>query len=375
MPAIRIVRAEVHRLRVAVAAGPLSSLGPMPVRNGLLVRLEDADGAHGWGEVWCNFPPRGADARAALLADVILPALIETPLAGPQDALPTLTRHFARMAIHTGEAGPFAHCIAGLDVALWDLDARRAGLPLHRHLGAAPASRVPVYASTPDPTRLEDAVADLRAEGHREVKLKIGFDPERDRRTVSRVRAVAGPDVRIMVDANQAWTVGEARDRIAALAAYDLAFVEEPLRADEPVEAWRTLAAGVTVPLAAGENILGSERWAAHIAAAAPAVLQPDVAKWGGLTGGLDVGRRARTAGLRVCPHFMGTAVGLAASAHLLAAVGGDGRVELDANANPLRTDLGPIDLTVRSATIALPDGPGLGFEPDPDALRRFAAP
>jgi L-alanine-DL-glutamate epimerase-like enolase superfamily enzyme len=157
------------------------------------------------------------------------------------------------------------------------------------------------------------------------------------------------------------------------LKACRILFYEEPLLAIEPPATWATLARKTGAALAAGENVPDETGFAELVEARGVQFVQPDVAKWGGLTGTLAVGRKARAAGVTVSPHFMGTAVGLAASLHLLAATGGAGRVELDANPNPLRTDFAPtLDLRVIDGTVSLPIGPGLGVEPDPDLLRHY---
>ena len=98
-------------------------------------------------------------------------------------------------------------------------------------------------------------------------------------------------------------------------------------------------------------------------------VVQPDVAKWGGVSGTLAVGRHARAVGARCCMHFMGTGLGLAASLHLLAVIGGDGRVELDINDNPLRSELGAIDLQVRQGKLPVPVGRGLWLRTRPSSI------
>jgi D-galactarolactone cycloisomerase len=99
-------------------------------------------------------------------------------------------------------------------------------------------------------------------------------------------------------------------------------------------------------------------------------VVQPDMAKWGGVSGVLPVARKVREAGLRYCPHFLGAGIGLLHSAHLLAAVGGDGMLEVDANDNPLRTRLcGPVGAVI-DGRVRLGEAPGIGVEPDLAALR-----
>lgn len=369
---IRIARIECVRLRAEVSGLPTSSLGTMQARNGLLVRVEDADGAFGWGEVWCNFPPHAADSRQQLLETVIGPELIGQAFAHAGDARPSLEARWTRMATHVGEPGPFGHCIAGLDMALWDLQARRGGQPLSAVLNAESANRVSVYASTLDPARAPALATAFAAAGHQAFKLKVGHDAARDEALVRGVREALGDGPAIMIDANQSWSIDAARDAINRLARYGLSFAEEPLSALAAPADWTALARQTDVPLAAGENICGDQAYADHLAANALTFYQPDVAKWGGVGGCATVGRRVVDGGFIYCPHFMGTAVGLAASLHLLAAVGGAGFVELDANANPLRTDLCDLDLSVSEGRVRVPTGDGIGVVPNTDALRRY---
>src|SRR5690606_12087963 len=161
-------------------------------------------------------------------------------------------------------------------------------------------------------------------------KLKIGFGADTD---LGNVRAIArdlGPGERFMVDVNQGWDLGTACDMAGRLASFPLGWIEEPLAADRPADEWRTLAAAATAALAGGENLRGRDAFQAAIDGGWLDVIQPDVAKWGGLSGCRDVARAALAAGRRYCPHFLGGGIGLIASAHLLAAVGGDGLLEVD---------------------------------------------
>jgi L-alanine-DL-glutamate epimerase-like enolase superfamily enzyme len=124
------------------------------------------------------------------------------------------------------------------------------------------------------------------------------------------------------------------------------------------------------MPLAAGENLASHEAFAQALEARCLGVVQPDLAKWGGFSACLPVARQVLARGLRYCPHFLGAGVGLLASAHLLAAAGGDGMLEVDANPNPLRTaTCGPVAQVVEGR-VRLSERPGLGDEPDLAALR-----
>ncbi len=162
---IHIGRIETFRLRADVEGLPASALGAMRARNGLLVRIEEPDGAFGWGEVWCNFPPHASQSRQKLLQNVIGPKLIGRSFARPGDVRPSLEARWTTMATHVGEPGPFGHCIAGIDMAVWDLAARRLGKPLSAVLSSDPANSVKAYASSPNPARRQTWPRSFRPPG------------------------------------------------------------------------------------------------------------------------------------------------------------------------------------------------------------------
>lgn len=341
-------------------------------RPAVFVRIEDNDGVVGWGEAWCNFPGCGAEHRARLIGTVFAPLLEGGRFSDPVAAFAELTRRTEVLALQCGEPGPIAQAIAAIDIALWDLAARRAGEPLWKLLGGA-SPQVRVYASGLNPDAPQDVAAARRDEGYTAFKLKIGFGAERDVANLRALRAALGEDTELMVDANQAWSLPEALAQAPGLERFHLRWLEEPLRADRPWEEWCALAHACDIPLAAGENLAGSQAFDRALASGALGVVQPDLAKWGGFSGCLPVARKILAAGRRYCPHYLGGGIGLLASAHLLAAVGGDGLLEVDANPNPLRSALcGPL-ATVQGGFAALGHSPGLGIEPDLGALARWA--
>jgi L-alanine-DL-glutamate epimerase-like enolase superfamily enzyme len=168
-----------------------------------------------------------------------------------------------------------------------------------------------------------------------------------------------------MVDANQAWDLQAACAMAARLAPFPLYWIEEPLMADRPLAEWTHVAAMARAPLAAGENLRGAGPFQAIIDSGLFGFIQPDAAKWGGYSGCLAVARAALAAGRTFCPHYLGGAIGLMHSLHLLAAVRGPGLLEVDANANPLREGLLQDVFAVKEGCVSLPGGQGLGLEPD----------
>jgi D-galactarolactone cycloisomerase len=380
-PAPAIARVEAHVLRWPVTVPVRTSFGVMHDRPAVLVRIEDSDGGFGWGEAWCNFPACGAEHRARLIETVIAPRLVGHRFATPQAAFRELSEGTAVLAIQSGEFGPIAQAIAAIDIAMHDLAARRAGLPLWRHLMGADAPSdatatrtVPVYASGINPERPGERVQALRSAGYTAFKLKVGFGAERDVDNLAAVRAAAGTEAAVMVDANQAWDLETALLTTRRLAESGPAWLEEPLRADRPWSEWQRLAKASAIPLAAGENAGSDAAFDALIASRAIAVVQPDVAKWGGVSGMLAVVDRIAAAGLRFCPHYLGAGIGLAASMHVLASRGdGSSLLEVDANENPLRTLLCPALSTLKAGRIEIGAERGLGLDPEMRQLRAIA--
>ncbi len=365
---------DVYPLFANISNTPESSLARMKGRNGLLVRIQDDTGIEGWGEIWCNFPSIGVPYRAKLLKEVITERVCGKSFRSAFNLITELTTSWRRLAVHVGETGPFSSGLAGLDMALWDLVANRVQQPLHRLLSGEQVNtkQVKVYCSTPPPTSTAKCVAGLKEKGYNQFKIKVGYGIEEDLNRVKEVRQAIGDNAEITIDANQSWSVSEAIEYIKAFSEFNIKFVEEPLFALSPQADWDDLSQHVTPLLAAGENITSHEKFRSFLSSPALQVFQPDVAKWSGITASYVMGRKVLKEGRKLYPHFMGTAVGLAASFHLLAALGGDGAVEVDANENPLRTELTNIDLSVSEGKVQLPSGAGLGISVDRELLEKF---
>jgi L-alanine-DL-glutamate epimerase-like enolase superfamily enzyme len=364
---------ECWVFRAPIDAPVSVSFGSMTNRPALFLRLRAIDGAWGWGEVFCNFPQVGAEHRARLVDSLFAPLLQGAPSDDPNALRAALESRTRRIAIQCGEPGPFAQIIGAIDQALWDMAGRRAGLPLWKLLAgndSAANANVRVYASGIGPGRAVDTALLKQAEGYRAFKLKVGFTAEEDRRNLADLRSALGADMPIMVDANQAWTPDTAVACIEELAPAGLTWVEEPIAADEPLAKWREVSRQCGVPLAAGENLRGESAFREALESGHLAFVQPDVAKWGGLSGCRLVARMAAGAGAAFCPHWLGGGVGLAASLHLRAAMGPAGFAEVDANPNPLREEIFP--LAPKDGSVTLSDAPGHGAEPDLVRLERY---
>jgi len=326
----------------------------------LLVRVVDDDGVEGWGEVWCNFPRFGLRHRALLVSEVFAPMLAGRSFASPADAFATMNASSRLLRMQSGEHGPIAAAIAGIDIALHDIAAKRAGLPLWRMLGGT-RGEVQVYASLGRADDLWPTIERAFAQGFRALKLRSSGSIADHLAVVVPVRAQVGEACGLMLDVNASWDAETAIATIGALRDVRLTWLEEPIPADAPAALWRRLAQAAPMPLAGGENLLAEAEFDDALAERSLAVLQPDITKWGGLSGGMPLARRIVAAGRRLCPHMFTGAPGVLASAHLLAASGAaDGMLEYGVGANPARDTL--LDAPIVGGALVLGHEPGLGL-------------
>ncbi|WP_407192599.1 mandelate racemase/muconate lactonizing enzyme family protein [Bradyrhizobium sp. STM 3566] len=365
---IRSIEAFCYRYPLATPV--VTSFGKMLNRPAVFVRAVDEDGVEGWGESWSNFPAPGAEHRARLVNEVLAPGLVGRKFGGPAQAFETLTKGTEVLALQCGEPGPFAQAIAGIDLALWDLSARRQRSPLWRLLGAQ-SDTIKVYASGINPGGAAQTAEAALARGHRALKLKVGFGIETDLANLAALRGLVGAGM-LASDANQGWSTAQALQMLPRLAEFDLRWLEEPIRADRPREEWRRLHAAAKMPIAGGENISSVEAFNDVLSEGVLGVVQPDIAKWGGLSLCAGLARDILEAGKTFCPHYLGGGLGLLASAHLLAGIGGDGWLEVDANDNPLRDLFCGSIVNVREGTVQLGEDPGLGIVPDLASIERY---
>src|ERR1043166_4762423 len=186
---IRSVEAFCYRYPLSTPV--VTSFGRMLDRPAVFVRVEDDDGIVGWGEVWANFPATGAEYRARLVNEVLAPAITGFAANQPSEVFERLTQATAVLALQSGEFGPFAQTIAGIDLAVWDLHARRLNTALWKLLGGR-SSKIPVYASGINPAGARQMAEAALGKGHRALKLKVGFDLADDCANLASLRQLVG---------------------------------------------------------------------------------------------------------------------------------------------------------------------------------------
>lgn len=334
---------------------------PSPGLAMLLVRVRTDEGVEGWGEA---FGHAVSPATKVAIDTMIAPLLRDRD---PAD-IEALHEDVQRKLHIFGRNGPVIYGLSGVDIALWDIAAKVAGLPLYRLLGGAERREVRAYSSLlrcTGPEAVAQACAHAASLGYRHVKLHEITVP-----AVRAAREALGGDVALMVDTNCPWRVDEALRMVDLLRPFELAWLEEPVWPPEDYDGLAKVRAAGAIT-AAGENVAGLSSFERLMRAGAVDVLQPSVAKVGGITAMRKIAGAAQVHGVEVVPHCGYLGPGFLATLHLVAAARGDvllERLNVDVEADPLGGAT-----SVREGRVEVPQSPGLGADPDPALVARFA--
>jgi L-alanine-DL-glutamate epimerase-like enolase superfamily enzyme len=326
------------------------------------VTIRDSDGATGTGFTFSI--SGGAAAMQALVAGVIGDATITSPLERWDRLWYDLWARTHRLG--RGVAVP---ALSAVDIAVWDLRARRAGLPLYRLLGAQ-RDEVPVYRSlggmpAMSTQQVVETATSYVAEGFGAIKLFCGAHRlEKEITRIAAVREAVGADVRIMVDCNERLDQLDALWFGRHLAEHDVYWLEEPLVSDD-ISGHVRLADRLNVPIAAGEHLIGRFEFVEYLRHGAAAVVQPDTPLMGGISECMRVATLAEAHGATLCPHFLPEL-----HVHVVAATKAGKYVEYF----PLVDDVLEESLPVSGGMARPPDRPGHGMAWAAEALQRYAA-
>lgn len=357
---MKIERIETRVAEVSLGAARGGS-GATSVQL-LHVTVQDSDGSAGTGFTYAL--TGGVEAARTVIEKSFWPRITGADLLAWDRIWHELWQSISRSGRGTGLAA-----LSALDIAIWDLRACNAGLPLFRLLGAH-HERVPIYGSGRATHQMTDGdlVAGALAyveDGYRAVKLRAGaLGIERDRARVAAVREALGPGVEIMIDCNERFNLAAAQRLVHRLASLDITWLEEPLPADD-VAGHKLLASRSPIPLAVGEHLQGRFEVKRYLDCGAAAVIMPDAPLTGGVSEWMRIATLADASGVAVSPHFLPEL-----HVHLAAAT----RAATWIEHFPLIDALLLETLKPRDGTVAPPDRPGHGMCWDPGALDRYAA-
>ncbi len=359
-------------------------------RTAHLVEVETDEGVTGWGE--CFGPGAIALANKGIVEGVIAPMVVGMD---PLDRDVIWHKVYNLMRDH-GQKGMPMQSLSGVDIALWDIAGKAAGMPLHKLIGGAHRADVPVYGygmmlrpehSADDLVALfKDEAAAIRDAGFVATKMKTGLGPRDDVRLCEAVRDGVGPEFKFMVDANHCYTTSDAFYVGRALDEMEAYWFEEPV-APEDHDGYRELRSGLQVNISGGEAEFGRWGWRAILENRGLDIAQPEVCALGGVSEYLRVLALCHAHFTPVINHVWGSAIAVATNLQLLAAMppmpGGlhpwEPMLEFDTTDNKFRDNLlaEPLDIQgqvkANGGRVAIPQGHGIGVEPDRDFINHYA--
>jgi L-alanine-DL-glutamate epimerase-like enolase superfamily enzyme len=332
-----------------------------PTMDHLLVQVETDAGITGWGE---GFGHSIIPATKAALESYVGPWFIGKD---PTD-INALHRDAAQAFHIFGRNGPVVYAHSGIDIALWDIAGKRAGLPLSDLLGGARRSYVRAYASLmryTTPATVGRIAGEMVARGFRHIKLH-----EHSVDAVKAARETAGNDVALMNDVNCPWSVAQALEMERAFRPSRLHWLEEPIWPPEDHMGLARVRRSGTTPIAAGENAAGLHDFVDMFQKGSIDIAQPSITKIGGITEMRKIAAAAEAHAIELVPHCAYFGPGNLASIHFVAALPTDTLLEniyANLEANPFGSAM-----LAKDGKVAVPSRPGLGIEPDMQVVEKY---
>ena len=372
---MKIASVETFDLRCNIEPSFGWSQGWINQRATTLVKITTEDGLVGWGE----------GAAASLIDELLAPLVIG---GNPMQRAGLWERMFHALYNANIFVGLAGSALSAIDIALWDLAGKATGLPAHALLGGKVRNRVAVYATGlyytegEFPNRLLDEARSYVERGFTGIKTKVGgLTVEEDVRRVRALRETIGPDVRLMVDANEAYNATTAIRIGHKLADLDLMWFEEPVNAQD-IEAYLQVKDALPMAIAGGENLRTRFEFKDYLARRAYDIAQPDIMHCGGITEMARICSMANAYGIQVNPHVWGSPIMIAATLHLTATLppcptardpqpyAQEPVMEFDRTPSAIRQQVCSEPFDQRDSYIQVPEGPGLGIEVDEYAVR-----
>jgi L-alanine-DL-glutamate epimerase-like enolase superfamily enzyme len=353
----RIERVEVLMVDLKPKVKRVDAIQSFVSQETPIVRVTDIDGVTGTGYSYTI--GTGGHSVIELLKRTLVPAIIGREAMEIERIWRDLL--FLTHATTTGAITSIA--LAAIDTALWDLKARKLGLPLHILAGGA-QEKIPLYTTEGGWLHLstealvEDALR-AKADGFGGCKLKVGRPLHEDVARISAVREAVGPGFEIFTDANQRFAVDEAIRRARAYEKLDIGWFEEPLTAED-ISGHSRLVASTSIPIAVGESLYSAMHFREYLERHACSVVQVDVGRIGGITPWLKVAHMAEAFNIAVCPHFL-----MELHVALCAAVPNARWVEYIPQLDELTGDR----MQIRKGHAIPSPKPGLGIDWDFDAI------
>jgi L-alanine-DL-glutamate epimerase-like enolase superfamily enzyme len=362
------IKAYATSFPIPPGGGVTLGIGRLLKRDAVVVKVTTDQGITGWGESHHGRAP-------AVIAQIVNTMLRDLGVGMEATDVAGLWAKTYKMLLRThGLGAATVMAMSGIDMALWDIRGKAAGWPLYRLLGGA-SRPIPAYAGGislgyQEPPALVDEASGYIEAGYRALKLRVGDTPGRDLVRIAAVRRALGDEITLLVDANTAYTVEDARRAMPGFEAHGVGWLEEPF---PPLDdrSYRTARSFGTIPFAAGENHYTRYEFTRLIADDIVSIIQPDVSKAGGVTEAMRIAALASAWKLTIHPHTAMTGLNMAATVHFLAAIDNNGYFEGDVSkSNLFRDELTSEPFKIGSDGNVRPlEQPGLGVIVDEDWL------
>ena len=360
---------EAFALSCPTPGGAVFAVGRSAKRDMVLVRVETRDGIVGHGEAHHAQSP---STIATFINDALAPLVIGMDA---QETEAIWHRVWMRFVATHGPGAAAVIGLSGLDLALWDIRGKAAGLPVWRLLGGS-RRPIPAYAGgislgfQPEADLLRE-IEGYIARGLTFMKLRLGDSIALDLARVRAVRRAFGDSITLAGDAGTRYRTADVAGIAEVCAAGALTWLEEPFTPDN-LPGYRRLRDLVVTPLAAGENHFTRHELRTLVSEQLIQFVQADACKTGGITELVKIASMAGAWHLQFAPHTSASVLSTAASVHVLSAASNAFIYEADVSAiNAFRDELGP-PFTLEGGTIRAPEGPGLGVEVDEGVIARY---
>jgi o-succinylbenzoate synthase len=361
---MKITDVEIYPFDIKLVSPFVISIGKMDSATDVLVRVRTDAGFVGIGEA-CPFPPITGEtqetniAAARSLRDMFVgkdPLAIEAFVRG---------------------AGPIVHAnpsiVAAFDMALYDILGKAAGLPVYRLLGGGDRTRfeTDITVSLETPENMAAEAKTYAERGYRTIKVKVGQEVALDAARIKGIRAAVGDKVALRIDANQGWTVPQARESLERLAEYRIEFCEQPVAASD-VAGLREVRNHSPIPIMADEALFGPPDAVKLIREEACDYFNIKLMKAGGIFNSVKIAHIADAANIKCMVGCMlESRLGLTAAAHVVAANANIRFADLDGNSEHVMDPI--VDgVKLERDELVLPDKPGLGCDVDPSFLKKL---
>ncbi|MCK5462004.1 MAG: mandelate racemase/muconate lactonizing enzyme family protein [Bacteroidales bacterium] len=375
---MKITNIQAFPIEFPLDEPALDATGIWPTWNTVIVKITAEDGTFGYGEIG---PIHGGGIPIfKAMVDHKLKAMIMG------ESVFDRARLFEKMlgkgtsSYALGQKGAIVTAIAGIDIALYDLVGKILKTPVYNLLGGRVFDKIPAYASgffgksgrPLTPEECGDEAKSYADQGFKGIKMKVGFGEKQDLLNLEAVRKALGPELGIMVDANQSFSYHSVMKISRELAAFDLTFIEEPLPIND-LDSMAALTTSIEVPVAAGENYYTRYEFREVMLKRAVNIIQPDVIHAGGLTETARVVAMAESMNIPLAPHIHAT-VGVSAAIHLMTAATNTLAAEYitTGGSYKLRLEMCGDTFLAEDGWIRANDEPGLGIHINEEVFEKY---